>query len=83
MKLFWELFRLNTPLPPKKKKQKKKKKHGVSKDTKLIGSFSKKVKGSFEILMVSEKTMSVQRWDWAETQHPPGWWMGVESSNGR
>ena len=46
VKLFWELFRLNTPLPPKKRRNKKKKKHGVSKDTKLKGSFSKKVKGS-------------------------------------
>ena len=30
-------------------------------DTKLKGSFSKKVKGSFEILMVSEETVLVQR----------------------
>ena len=71
------IIQVKHPTPPQKEETKKKKKHGVSKDTKLKGSFSKKVKGSFEILMVSEKTMSVQRWDWAETQHPPGWWMGV------
>ena len=54
------IIQVKHPTPPQKEETKKKKKHGVSKDTKLIGSFSKKVKGSFEILMVSEKTMSVQ-----------------------
>lgn len=68
--------------PQKRRNKKKKKKHSVSKDTKLKGSFSKKVKGSFEILMVSEETVLVQRWDWAETQHPPEWRMAGEGGVG-
>lgn len=32
--------------------------------------------------MVSEKTVSVQRWDWAETQHPPGWGWGCRERGG-